>query len=136
MFRFVITTCASTVREFTLETALGVNGRKENVALRKQLAEVDLYKVGHHGSRNATPKSLYQLWKPRAGTAHPLVSILTTQKGVFDKSEEGEVPKPTLVKDLKKLGALYNTDDLPPNVWWLDVESANFGLMTSAWGLW
>lgn len=28
---------------------------------RKKLEKVDLYKVGHHGSRNATPKSLFNL---------------------------------------------------------------------------
>ena len=111
----------------TLETALGENGRKENVTLRRQLSNIDVYKVGHHGSRNATPVSLYELWKPRAGSTHPLVSILTTKKGVFDKSKEGEVPKPNLVKELGALGALHNTDDLLPNVWWMDIESPTVG---------
>ena len=33
--------------------------------LRAKLAGIDLYKVGHHGSRNATPRSLHALWVDR-----------------------------------------------------------------------
>ena len=35
----------------------------QNPANRQLLASVNLYKVGHHGSRNATPKSLWKLFE-------------------------------------------------------------------------
>src|SRR3984885_8383923 len=33
---------------------------------RSLLSSVNLYKVGHHGSRNATPKSLWKLFKNKS----------------------------------------------------------------------
>src|SRR5207244_3942308 len=33
---------------------------------KKLLAEVDVYKVGHHGSLNATPKTLWNLFQNRS----------------------------------------------------------------------
>src|ERR1043165_3672810 len=38
---------------------------KKHPKLRKLLEQVDFYKVGHHGSLNATPKSLWNLFKHR-----------------------------------------------------------------------
>jgi hypothetical protein len=35
---------------------------------RSLLADVNLYRVGHHGSRNATPRQLWDLFK-HAGSA-------------------------------------------------------------------
>src|SRR5262249_10803557 len=35
-------------------------------ALMRRLARVDFYKVGHHGSRNATPKTLWKNFAKRA----------------------------------------------------------------------
>lgn len=104
-----------------LDQALGEGGRPLDRGLRKQLATVDLYKVGHHGSRNATPRRLYRLWERRSGSQRPLVSVLTTLSGVYDRSDEGAVPKPELVRALAKLGAVHSTEDLPEDVWWFDL---------------
>jgi hypothetical protein len=107
----------------TLDTALGLHDRGPDAALRQRLADVDLYKVGHHGSRNATPTSLYRLWSHRTPTTNPLTSVLTTKKDVFHKSKEGEVPKPRLVDALRERGPLYSTDTLDPSVWWFDLTA-------------
>ena len=42
---------------------------KEASAVRKLLSDVDVYKVGHHGSLNATPKTLWNLFRKRAPTS-------------------------------------------------------------------
>ena len=111
----------------SLDQALGVKPRRENAKLRRQLAEVDVYKVGHHGSLNATPQRLYDLWESRAGGSHPLVSVLTTKSGVYDKSVEGAVPKDELVDGLRVVGTVHSTDELPADVWWMDVEASAKG---------
>jgi hypothetical protein len=107
---------------YALDRALGENGRPAEPNLRQALAAVDLYKVGHHGSRNATPRRLVDLWKTERN-GRQLCSVLSTRLGVFDKTVEGTVPKPDLVKALKKLGPVRSTEELPKGVWWFDVEA-------------
>ena len=34
----------------------------DSETVKAMLADVDFYKVGHHGSRNATPRTLFNLW--------------------------------------------------------------------------
>jgi len=58
-----------------------LNEIRDDKALRDALGSVDLYKVGHHGSRNGTPKSLYELWSKRM-TPQKLVSMMSTKAGV------------------------------------------------------
>lgn len=113
---------------FTLDHAHGQADRPLDKDLRALLTEVDLYKVGHHGSRNATPRRLYQLWEPRPdGRAQPLTSVLTTLGGVYNKSAEGEVPKEELVNGLREVGPVHSTEDLPKDVWWFDLTAASTG---------
>jgi hypothetical protein len=78
------------------------------------LKNVDLYKVGHHGSRNATPKDLWKLFDKRKGTSKDgiLETMMSTSAGVYGKTEEGKVPAANLVKVLKKESKLSNTQDL------------------------
>ncbi len=79
------------------------------------LAAVDVYKVGHHGSLNATPKKL--LWeefakrnKPGAGRLQTLLSTMPGKHGkVANKSE---VPRKTLLEALKTESRLSNTNEL------------------------
>lgn len=63
------------------------------------LADVDLYKVGHHGSGNATPKSLWGLFKHRDSKSNPgrLQTILSTKAG-----KHNGVPQAELVSALEK----------------------------------
>lgn len=80
--------------------------------LLAKLARLDLYKVGHHGSRNATPKdSLFARWS--AGEdGHRMTSIVSTKPGVHGKTEATKVPRATLLAALRRLGPLYSTQEL------------------------
>jgi hypothetical protein len=84
-------------------------------ATRKLLAGVDLYKVGHHGSRNATPKKL--LWEAfsKRGKAKGkrLRTLLSTLPGKHGKKEKHtEVPRGTLLDALEGESDLKNTNSL------------------------
>lgn len=111
----------------TLDKAYGANGRDKDDALRKRLANVDLYKVGHHGSRNATPMRLYDLWAGRTPKRRPLTSAMATMLDVYHNTDEGEVPKPALIGALRELGELHSTHELPDLVWWFDLEASATG---------
>lgn len=78
------------------------------------LRDVDLYKVGHHGSRNATPRSLYGLWTEDATEDRPMTALMSTLSGVHGESEATRVPRATLVEALKARMTLYSTEDLQP----------------------
>lgn len=108
----------------SLDKALGVNGRAHDPVLQQQLADVEIYKIGHHGSLNATPRRLYELWEPRTQPdGRPLLSVLTTKHGAYDKTKEGAVPKEELLDALRLLGPLHSTEDLPEDVWWFDLTA-------------
>jgi len=81
------------------------------------LDDVDLYKVGHHGSLNATPKSMWNRFAKRgkAGTPGRLTSVMSTMAGKHGgkNGSPTEVPRRPLVDDLKAESNLVNTQDLP-----------------------
>jgi hypothetical protein len=115
---------------WTLDHALGQNGKDPVPDLREALTNVDLYKVGHHGSRNASPRRLVRLWQQeRAG--RELCSVLSTKHGVFDQTVQGTVPKQELVNALEDLGPVRSTDRLPAGVWWFDVTTSAQGAPTT-----
>ena len=76
--------------------------------LKRQLSQVHLYKVGHHGSRNATPRSLVELWDGNP----PLVALLSTRPGVHGKTQATAVPRATLVAALRQRSELYSSEEL------------------------
>lgn len=76
------------------------------------LSEVDFYKVGHHGSRNATPKSLFNLWGADPDAGHPVVSFMSTLSGVHGTTDATRVPRATLVAALQHRTTLITTDGL------------------------
>ena len=113
---------------YSLDQSLVRDKTAAGKALAKELAKVDLYKVGHHGSRNATPKKLLKHWTTSSGKKRRIVSVLTTKAGVYGKEDgEGEVPKDTLIAGLSAFGRVASTDDLPTDVWWMDVEASASG---------
>jgi hypothetical protein len=80
-------------------------------ALTAELARVDVYKVGHHGSRNASPRSLVGLWQKRD---RGLATMMSTLGGVHGESEATAVPRTPLVTALEALGPMARTDELAP----------------------
>ena len=72
---------------------------------RRLLADVDLYKVGHHGSLNATPKPLWALFKNKGGpsTKNRLETLCSTRAGKYGSVASGtEVPRRVLVQELER----------------------------------
>ena len=83
----------------------------EHEALCKALSQVTLYKVGHHGSRNATPKSLWKLFENKSKKAGPgrLVTVLSTASDFHGHVKDNtEVPRSTLVKALAEETDLHD----------------------------
>jgi hypothetical protein len=84
----------------------------EQKGKRAMLEEVDLYKVGHHGSLNATPKSLWRKFK-KQGAAGKLQTVLSTRPGVHGSTAQcTEVPRRTLLAELEAKSTLFRTDDI------------------------
>jgi hypothetical protein len=87
-------------------------------AVREKLKKVDLYKVGHHGSLNATPKSLWDLFEQKSVEDNPdrlqtLMSTMAHKHG--DEERRTEVPRQTLVQALDRQSALFTTQSLKEN---------------------
>ncbi|MBV8903893.1 MAG: hypothetical protein JOZ22_09685, partial [Acidobacteriia bacterium] len=85
-----------------------------NPEWRKLLANVDLYKVGHHGSLNATPKSLWKLFRHKGGEQEPdrLMTLCSTRSGKHGNARLGtEVPRRALVDELRTSSAFVSTED-------------------------
>jgi hypothetical protein len=83
-------------------------------ATRKLLADVDVYKVGHHGSLNATPRTLWSSFTKRGGSgATRLRTFLSTRAGKHGTPSRGtEVPRRKLVDALEAESALFSTQQL------------------------
>lgn len=80
------------------------------------LAKVNVYKVGHHGSLNATPKTLWKAFKQRGGASKKgrLITFLSTKEGPHGHRESNtEVPRRTLVKELQRDSNLIDTQQYP-----------------------
>jgi ribonuclease BN (tRNA processing enzyme) len=69
------------------------------------LKDAILYKVGHHGSRNATPKTLWRNFENRSEQSDDstkLFTVCSTMAGKHGHTAETAVPRSTLVAELKK----------------------------------
>jgi len=90
------------------------------------LRDVTIYKVGHHGSRNATPHTLWDLFQNRSENANNkrrLKTLLSTKPGKHGtKRDKTEVPRSTLVKALDDNSELHRTDDLDKGEWFTDIK--------------
>lgn len=88
----------------------------------KMLADVDVYKVGHHGSRNATPKSIWEGFKKKKSNKSDgdvLQTFMSTTTGKHPGGRNAEdphteVPRESLVKALKKESDYFSTQMLEP----------------------
>ena len=91
----------------------------------KRLATARLYKVGHHGSRNATPKTLWNNFAHRGpeGAPERLETVLSTLAGKHGSVDRGtEVPRKALVQALKANSNLHDTEGLKKALPWNDVD--------------
>ena len=99
---------------------------KRREQIREQLAGVRVYKVGHHGSLNATPKTLWNAFTRASETRGPdrlvtFVSTLANKHG--SKSRGTEVPRRTLVDALELKSELRNTQKIRSRkTFWIDQE--------------
>jgi len=85
--------------------------------VRRRLAEVDLYKVGHHGSLNATPRSLWGAFKKKSknDSKTRLLTVASTLAGKHGSVDaHTEVPRQTLVTELKRESNFFSTQSLGP----------------------
>jgi hypothetical protein len=79
------------------------------------LKDVNLYKVGHHASRNATPRSLWELFDNRTekATRNRLTTLVSTKSGKFTNVKaHTEVPRETLMAELNTKSNCYTTDGM------------------------
>jgi len=82
---------------------------------RSPLSSVNLYKVGHHGSLNATPKSLWKMFRNKSAkkTSNRLISLMSTMEGKHgDAHSHTEVPRETLVHELDRESDFFTTQHL------------------------
>lgn len=93
---------------------------------RKLLAAVDLYKVGHHGSLNATPKELWKLFdhKSEVKRKDRIKSVMSTRHGIHGESPETAVPRTTLVEELERFSDHFSTENLPSDKPFESIEVA------------
>jgi beta-lactamase superfamily II metal-dependent hydrolase len=84
-----------------------------NKKWQELLKDVNLYKVGHHGSLNATPRSLWRLFVNK-GDKHAsdrLTTLCSTKAGKHGDARSGtEVPRATLVAELKERSKFTSTE--------------------------
>jgi beta-lactamase superfamily II metal-dependent hydrolase len=75
------------------------------------LSHLDFYKVGHHGSTNATPVTAVETM------AGEFVSMCSTQADTFGSREnKSEVPRDPLIAELMKRSSLVRSDDVAVTV--------------------
>ena len=86
---------------------------------RKLLRDVTVYKVGHHGSLNATPKSLWKLFDNKCehgGKNCRFKTFMSTKAGKHGSSQKGtEVPRKKLVDTLESTSELFDSRDISVN---------------------
>jgi hypothetical protein len=87
--------------------------------LEQQLSGITVYKVGHHGSLNATPKTLWNMLRFRKtaasrGAGDPIVhTFLSSMSGKHGRVDDNtEVPRRTLVDALRTETVLHTTEAL------------------------
>jgi hypothetical protein len=85
----------------------------------KLLEDVHLYKVGHHGSRNATPRTLWKNFAQKLAAGENgvrLQTLVSTMKGKHGHEESHtEVPRATLVQELTSLSDYRSTENAAQN---------------------
>jgi hypothetical protein len=80
-------------------------------ASKELLQSIDFYKVGHHGSTNATPIQAVECAVGRPDPKKGFISMCSTQTGVYGNPTKGtEVPRDPLMEALGKDSCLVRSD--------------------------
>lgn len=90
--------------------------KQQNLTL---LRGVTVYKCGHHGSRNATPKTLWNNFDERNtnSAAERLRVFVSTAEGKHGHEENNsEVPRETLMNSFRQQTELFTTETVDPNL--------------------
>lgn len=85
----------------------------------KLLKGTTLYKVGHHGSRNATPKTLWRNFgkkSPSVVQEKSLQTVNSTMEGKHGKTKATAVPRETLVDAMKEESRYWTTQTIVPDI--------------------
>ncbi len=87
---------------------------KKDGRVRRLLTKTSLYKVGHHGSRNATPKSLWEDFERRSKDKKStrLNTVVSTMKGKHGESADTEVPLPVMVEAMTAESNFFTTEEI------------------------
>lgn len=86
-------------------------------ASKELLQTIDFYKVGHHGSTNATPIQAVEVAVNRPTSNKGFVSMCSTEYGVFgNRKNDSEVPRDPLMSALSGGSSLVRSDSFPINV--------------------
>jgi hypothetical protein len=105
-------------------------------SIRNRLRRAAFYKVGHHGSLNATPKTLWKDFARKNTDAAPdrLWTMVSTAADLHgDPEDDTEVPRETLVTALGDLSDFRNTQTITSRTeFWHDVEIPRSGTPRSA----
>lgn len=97
---------------------------KNRTAMRKLLRSTDVYKVGHHGSLNATPKPLWEMFKKKP----KIKTFMSTRPGKHGSTRSHtEVPRITLRDELKAHSELHSTTECKGDKVLVDEATVNFG---------
>jgi hypothetical protein len=95
--------------------------------IRARLAKTTVYKVGHHGSLNATPRTLWNSFEHKSEDETApgrLTTMVSTKAGKHgDARAHTEVPRQTLVAALRKESRFITTDGMrSTRTFWRDVD--------------
>jgi hypothetical protein len=97
-----------------------------SAAIREELKDAALYKVGHHGSLNGTPKTLWYAFRGLLPPETPgrLKTVISTLGGKHGKASRGtEVPRGKLMDELEARSDLSNTQTLRSKItFWREVD--------------
>lgn len=84
---------------------------------KELLQTIDFYKVGHHGSTNATPIQMVETATDRPAGSKSFVSMCSTEDGVYgNPAKSTEVPRTLLMDALAKGSCLVRSDAIPISI--------------------
>ena len=84
---------------------------------KELLQTIDFYKVGHHGSTNATPIQMVETATDRPAGSKGFVSMCSTEDDVYGNRDKAtEVPRTLLMDALAKGSCLVRSDAIPISV--------------------